>query len=234
MMYHLRCKCMLYEDENFILGEGRAELLELIDKKGSISSAAKDMKMAYRHAWGEVKEIEKITGEEILTSTRGGEQRGGSQLTDFAKELLKEFEDLKEEHDTTTYRKPSLTVDGIIKKEEKILLIKRKNPPFKGMFAIPGGFVDYGETVENAVVREIKEETGLKTEIKSLVGVYSDPDRDPRGHTISSVYHLDPIDGELKEGSDAEDARYFKIDSLPHLAFDHDKIINDFLELTSD
>ena len=225
---------MLYSGDTFILGEGKAELLELIKEKGSISSAAKEMNMAYRHAWGEIKEIEEATGEEILKSTRGGEQRGGSQLTDFAQELLEEFEELKDEHDKTTYKKPSLTVDGIIKKEGKILLIERKNPPFKGMYAIPGGFVEYGETVENAVIREIEEETGLKTEIKRLVGVYSDPDRDPRGHTVSSVYHLNPFGGKLKEGSDAVDARYFKIDNLPDLAFDHDKIIKDFLELPCD
>lgn len=233
-MYHLKCKCMLYSDENFILGEGRADLLKLIDKKGSISSAAQDMKMSYRHAWGEIKEIEEVTGNEILTSTRGGEERGGSKLTEFAHELLKEFEELKEEHEITTYKKPSLTVDGIIKRKNKILLIKRRNPPFQGMYALPGGFVEFGERVENAVVREIEEETGLKTEINKLIGVYSDPNRDPRGHTVSTVFHLKPIGGELEGGSDAADAEYFDVGNLPELAFDHDKIIEDFLEVLED
>ncbi len=234
MMYHLKCKYMMYSDDKFIIGEGRVKLLELIQEKGSISSAAKEMNMAYRHAWGEIKDIEESTGKDILTSTRGGEKKGGSELTGFAQELLEEYEDLKEEHDETVYRKPSLTVDGLIKKDNKILLIERKNPPFKGMFAVPGGFVEYGEPVEKAVVREIEEETGLKTEIKELVGVYSDPERDPRGHTISSVYHLKPVGGELKGGSDAEKAKYFDINDLPELAFDHKKIINDFLEFSGD
>lgn len=225
---------MLYLGETFILGEGKAELLYLIKEKGTISSAAKGMNMAYRHAWGEIKEIEEATDKDMVTSTRGGEERGGSQLTDFAIELLEEFEDLKSEHCETVYKKPSLTVDGIIKKDERLLLIERKNPPFEGMYAIPGGFVEYGETVHEAVVREIEEETGLKTEIIELIGVYSDPERDPRGHTVSTVFHLNPVGGELKGGSDAVDARYFKIDDLPDLAFDHDKIIKDFLELSSD
>lgn len=225
---------MLYLGETFILGEGKAELLYLIKEKGTISSAAKEMNMAYRHAWGEIKEIEEATGKDMVTSTRGGEERGGSQLTDFAIELLEEFEDLKSEHGETVYKKPSLTVDGIIKKDERLLLIERKNPPFEGMYAIPGGFVEYGETVQEAVVREIEEETGLKTEIIELIGVYSDPERDPRGHTVSTVFHLNPVGGELKGRSDAVDARYFKIDDLPDLAFDHDKIIKDFLELSSD
>ncbi len=224
----------MYSDDTFILGEGKAELLKLIEEEGTISSAAKEMNMAYRHAWGEIKEIEEATGKDIVTSTRGGEERGGSQLTDFAIELLKEFEDLKSEHDETVYKKPSLTVDGIIKKDERLLLIERKNPPFEGMYAIPGGFVEYGETVEKAVIREIKEETGLKTEIKRLFGVYSDPERDPRGHTVSSVFHLKPVGGELKGGSDAENAKYFDIDNLPELAFDHRQIIDDFLEFSSD
>ena len=98
-----------------------------------------------------------------------------------------------------SYQKPSLTVDGIILKDEKILLIKRKNDPFKDMWALPGGFVEYNEKCEDAVVREVSEETGLKTNIKKIFGVYSDPSRDPRGHTISIIYILDIIDGDLKK-----------------------------------
>ena len=233
-MYHLRCKCMLYSDDVFLLGEGRVRLLKLVDKEGSISSAAREMKMSYRHAWGVIKEIEETTGKDIVESTRGGEKKGGSRLTDFAKELIQKFEDLKDERETRTYRKPSLTVDGIVYRGDSILLIKRRNPPFKGMYALPGGFVEYGETVEKAVVREIEEETGLETEIEDLIGVYSDPERDPRGHTVSSVFVLNEVDGELKGGSDAESAGYYDVDDLPDLAFDHEKIIEDFLELSGD
>ena len=127
------------------------------------------------------------------------------------------------------YKKPSLTVDGAIIKNNEILLIKRKNNPYKYKWALPGGFVEYGELVEDAVVREIKEETGLDTKIKALVGVYSDPNRDPRGHTVSVVFLLDIINGKLKSGDDACDAKFFYIEDLPELSFDHSKIIDDII-----
>lgn len=126
---------------------------------------------------------------------------------------------------------PKLTVDGIVLMDGKIVLIQRKHPPFQGMFALPGGFVEEGETVENAVVREIEEETGLITSVKRLVGVYSAPDRDPRGHTVSIVFELEIQDGELEGGDDATAADAFNLESLPELAFDHGKIINDYLNL---
>ena len=129
------------------------------------------------------------------------------------------------------YKSPSLTVDGIVQIDDKIVLIKRKNPPFKDFWAFPGGFVEYGETTENAVLREIHEETNLKTKIKHLLGVYSDPNRDPRGHTVSVVYILEPIGGALKGSDDAKDAKLFKIEEVKNLdlAFDHEKIFDDYL-----
>jgi 8-oxo-dGTP diphosphatase len=126
---------------------------------------------------------------------------------------------------------PKLTVDGIVLMNGRIILIQRKYPPFKMMFALPGGFVEEGETVESAVVREIEEETGLLTSVKKLVGVYSAPDRDPRGHTVSIVYELEIQDGKLKGGDDALTAETFDLESLPELAFDHGKIIKDYLKL---
>ena len=125
--------------------------------------------------------------------------------------------------------KPSLTVDGIIIIQNQLVLIKRARPPFEGHYALPGGFVEYGETVEKAIVREVKEETGLTTAIKGFSGIYSAPDRDPRGHTISLVFELEVIGGKLQGGDDASEAKLFPLDSLPSLAFDHDKIISDFL-----
>ncbi len=127
------------------------------------------------------------------------------------------------------YKSPKLTVDGIVLKDGKILLIKRKNQPFEGKWALPGGFVEYGEKTENATVREVFEETGLKTKINHLVGVYSDPNRDPRGHTVSIVYVLDICDGELKSGDDACDAKFFDLKNLPDLSFDHECIIKEVL-----
>jgi len=127
------------------------------------------------------------------------------------------------------YKSPKLTVDGAILKDKKILLIKRKNEPFKGKWALPGGYVEYGEKVEDTIVREVYEETGLKTKIRDLIGIYSDPKRDPRGHTITVAYLLDIKSGELKSGDDASDAKFFDLKDLPKLSFDHDIIIRDTL-----
>lgn len=125
------------------------------------------------------------------------------------------------------YKNPKLTVDGIIFKDHKVLLIKRKNPPFKGKWALPGGFVEYNEKTEDAVVREIFEETGLKTRVRSLLGVYSDPSRDPRGHTVSVAYILETQDEQPVGGDDAFLAKFFILDNLPELAFDHKIIIEE-------
>jgi len=121
---------------------------------------------------------------------------------------------------------PLLTVDTVIIYHGKIVLIRRKNPPYQDHFAIPGGFVEVGETVETAAVREAKEETGLDVRLIKLLGVYSDPSRDPRGHTVS-VCFLALGSGNLKAGSDAKDTGLFGIDEIPELAFDHNKIIED-------
>jgi len=121
---------------------------------------------------------------------------------------------------------PSLTVDSVILFKNKLVLVKRKNPPYEGNFALPGGFVEIGESTEKAVSREAFEETGLSIEILKLIGVYSDPERDPRRHTVSVCY-LAKGDGDLKSGSDADAVELFELDSIPELAFDHNKMIND-------
>jgi len=121
----------------------------------------------------------------------------------------------------------TLTVDAIIPYKGGIVLIKRRNEPFKDHYALPGGIVEYGEKVEEALVREVKEETGLDVEPYRLVGVYSDPNRDPRGHFVSICFIATPKGGELRANSDAKDVRVFKLDLLPKLAFDHNKMIED-------
>ncbi len=128
-------------------------------------------------------------------------------------------------------RSPSLAVDIIILFDNKLVLIKRAREPFSDFFALPGGFVEYGETVENAAIREAKEETGLDISNMSLLGIYSKPDRDPRGHTVSIVFHGNGS-GTPKAGDDAKELFLFDINQIPtNLAFDHNKITQDFLKV---
>ena len=126
-------------------------------------------------------------------------------------------------------RHPSVAVDGLVLHDGKLVAIRRKNEPFRGMPALPGGFVELGETVRDAVVREVREETGLETRTVRLVGVFSDPSRDPRGHVISIVYELEGVGGALKAGSDASDIVLLDPRSLPQMAFDHNEIVRGWL-----
>lgn len=125
-------------------------------------------------------------------------------------------------------RHPSLAVDGVLLKDDRILLVKRKFDPFKGCWALPGGFVEYGETVEQAIAREFAEETNLCVRISSLLNIYSSPLRDPRGHTVSVVFILQ-AEGDPVAGDDAIDACFFPLTELPTLAFDHSCIVRDAL-----
>jgi ADP-ribose pyrophosphatase YjhB (NUDIX family) len=121
-----------------------------------------------------------------------------------------------------------LTVDCIIDINTKIVLIERKNPPYG--WALPGGFVDEGETVEDAVIREMKEETNLNLENLQQFHVYSDPLRDPRGHTVSVVFTAIGV-GEPKAQDDAKEIGLFTSDTLPEdIAFDHRKILSDYFK----
>lgn len=129
-------------------------------------------------------------------------------------------------------RVPKLTVDAVIIDDSSIVLVKRKNEPFNGFWALPGGFVNYGERVEDSLVREVLEETGLQVEVEQLVGVYSDPQRDPRSHTVTIAYLCNPVEGRLVAGDDAVEAEKFGLSKLPEeIAFDHKRIIDDALEL---
>ncbi|MEM2637997.1 MAG: NUDIX hydrolase, partial [Candidatus Hadarchaeales archaeon] len=120
---------------------------------------------------------------------------------------------------------PRLAVDAVIKAKNGIVLVRRKNPPFRGKWALPGGFVKYGEKVEEALTREVKEETGLEVEIEKLLGVYSDPSRDPRGHVVSICFLAKVVSGKMRAGSDAAEVRIFKKIPWKRLAFDHAKIL---------
>ena len=232
-MYDLKLKIWLEREGKFIISDGRAQLLRRIKDSGSLSKAAEEMGMSYRHAWGVVHRIAQDAGGEIVHSTRGGKEGGDTSLTPYGEEILREYENkvssLLSQFEKG-WRKPSVTADGIVLRGHEILLIRRGNEPFKGAYALPGGFLNYSETLEECVVREVLEETGIKTSIVELVGVYSAPDRDPRGHFVTAVYRLQPESGAAKAGDDAAAAEWVHLDKLPKFAFDHGKIVQEFLE----
>ncbi|HKZ98813.1 MAG TPA: NUDIX hydrolase [Thermoplasmata archaeon] len=125
-------------------------------------------------------------------------------------------------------RGPRVAVDGIVTREGRIVAVIRGNEPFRGRAALPGGFVELGERAEDAVVREVREETGLEARVVRLVGVYSDPARDPRGHVLSVVYELEAVRGALAAGSDAARVILVDPDAPPAMAFDHARILADW------
>ena len=136
---------------------------------------------------------------------------------------------MKEKKYCYEYPRPAYTVDAavIARKERKILLIRRKYNPFAGKWAFPGGFMDMDETPEEAIVRELEEETHLREIALSQFKTYGALGRDPRGRTISTLFlgFIDSVDHvEAKEGDDAELTGWFDLDNIPQLAFDHSKI----------
>lgn len=128
-----------------------------------------------------------------------------------------------------------MTADCVVIANEmqpKVLLVERGNEPFKGCWAIPGGFMNMDETAEQCAIRELKEETGLEVEVVRQIGTYSKVDRDPRGRTISVAY-LAVIDTEedVRGQDDAAQAKWFPISDLPPLAFDHQDILKNAIEM---
>jgi 8-oxo-dGTP diphosphatase len=131
---------------------------------------------------------------------------------------------------------PRLTVDAWIRDAKgRLLLVKRGRPPFLGHWGLPGGFCEWGETTEACCAREALEETGLTVEVRHLLGVYSRPDRDPRGHNVTVLYDCKRVAGEAKGGDDAAEARWFspRETAILPLAFDHGEIIAEQLSRRS-
>jgi 8-oxo-dGTP diphosphatase len=127
---------------------------------------------------------------------------------------------------------PLLTVDAWVRdRRGRILLVRRGGPPFRGSWALPGGFCEVGETTEECCAREVEEETGVQVRVGRLLGVYSDPRRDPRGHTASVLYEARPLRGIARGRDDAAEARWFTRRELRRLdlAFDHGKIVREQL-----
>lgn len=130
--------------------------------------------------------------------------------------------------DLAFYKNPKPTVDAIIEVAgQGIVLVRRRD--FPAGWALPGGFVEYGESVEDAARREAREETGLEIHLRGLLGVYSKPGRDPRGHTVSTIF-VATASGMPHAGDDAASVGIFPIDRFPNdMAFDHAEILQDYL-----
>jgi 8-oxo-dGTP diphosphatase len=132
------------------------------------------------------------------------------------------------------HRNPIPTVDVIVEQNSRILMIRRKNDPYKGCLALPGGFVDEGERIEDAARREANEETSLNIHLVDILGVYSDPKRDPRGHLISTAFvgivPTDNLSVEASAQDDASEVEWIKLEAIDksNIAFDHKKILFDY------
>ena len=129
------------------------------------------------------------------------------------------------------YKNPIPTVDAIIQNSNSILLVKRRKDPYKNEFALPGGFVNEGETIEEAIKREVYEETSLEIHPIDILGVYSDPKRDPRGHIMTVVFIVIVIRGNPRAGDDAKEISWIPIEKINdiQIAFDHKLVIYDYL-----
>lgn len=134
-----------------------------------------------------------------------------------------------------SYRNPTPTVDAVLQRGSRILMVRRKKDPFKGRLALPGGFVNEGEAAEDAVRREVMEETGLEVEPIEILGVYSDPERDPRKHTLSIVFVCIILSDKESEcaGDDAAGLEWVEAAEIEkrkeEMAFDHALILSDYL-----
>jgi 8-oxo-dGTP diphosphatase len=229
MSFETDCDIRLSKDGEVVLDPRRAMLLKRINDTGSLGRAALDVGISPESAAEWLDIMRKSTGKEAVSSSPDGK----AVLTEAGRFLLADFETrttMARSQVQNMWKKPWVTADGIVLIDDKVVLIRRGREPFKGMHALPGGIVEYGEKVEDCVVREVEEETGLRTRVLDLVGVYSAPDRDPRGHFITLAFNLAAIGGELRGGDDAAEAALFPLDAIPELAADHFSILCDALE----
>jgi len=222
MTYALRAEPVLTMDGLDILDMDDLRLLVLL-REGGLEGAARALALKEGTVLRKARAIERRVGGRLLESNALGPR--GVELID-AMELYARLLDAQLEN---LWRKPSLTCDGLLIRDGKALLVRRGREPFLGRHALPGGFVEYGESVEDCVVREVKEETGLDSEVVTLVGAYSEMGRDPRGHFVTLLFLLRETGGTLKAGDDAVSTGFFDLSDLPELAFDHERMIRDGL-----
>ncbi|OPY30879.1 MAG: ADP-ribose pyrophosphatase [Methanomassiliicoccales archaeon PtaU1.Bin124] len=220
---------VLRKDGKVVLDAILCSLIETVQKMGDIDAVAKAFGIPDGDVVGIIDSINGQSGTPLV------EIAGNSLLlTPEGKEAISTYrlnEGMLRQQLVNLWMKPWITTDGVVLVDGKLVLIRRGKEPFLGMYALPGGIVEYGETLERCVVREVKEETGLDVEVIGLAGTYSDPQRDPRGHFITVVFNLRHVGGELKGGDDAAEAFLFPLDRLPELAADHARIVSDALKV---
>ena len=225
MPYRLDYSTWLSDGDRRLLGEAEAKLLSLIAESGSLASASAAASLTVDDAAALLERAERCC-RTPLTSSADGVVR----LTAEGERLLQEFECRSRrmaDQLRHLYRNPVFGTDGIVIQEDRVLLVRRRNDPFAGSYALPGGFMEVDESAEECVVREVEEETGLRTEVLDLVGAYTRPGRDPRGHICTLAYRLVVRSGSLRAGDDASEAAFFSMEALPELAFDHRDIVTD-------
>jgi 8-oxo-dGTP diphosphatase len=228
MSFEIDCDIKLRRDGEVIVDPQRAMFLKMIDDTGSLDRATEGLGVSMGQAKTWLNLMGEAQGSPIVTFCSDGKVI----LTDAGRSLMAEFETrsaMARSQVQNLWKKPWVTTDCIMVIEDRVVLIRRGREPFKGMYALPGGIVEYGESVEACVVREMEEETGLKTRVLDLVGVYSAADRDPRGHFITLAFNLQLVGGTLHGGDDAAEAALFPLENLPEMAADHSMILSDAL-----
>ncbi|MFA5312543.1 MAG: NUDIX domain-containing protein [Methanomassiliicoccales archaeon] len=226
MLFETVCELVLKEDDHVVLDPEGAKLLEMVYSFGSLTVMAKRMGVPEGEVAGALDSLNRNGNALVEIDAED------ASLTDRGREALDVYRTRQKVLDSqldNLWKRPWLTTDGIIIYEGRVVLIRRGREPFKGMFALPGGIVEHGERVEDCVVREMREETGLETRVASLSGVYSDPDRDPRGHFVTIAFNLEAEGGKLAAGDDAASVRLFDICDLPEMASDHRRILDEAL-----
>lgn len=222
-----RVDTWLEEDGVRAMDEDLAHLLRRLGEGASLRQALDGSPLTARDVRTWRSAVQRVLGADPLT-------RAGRRLTvsETGRALREEF--LRKNTSTRIFltqglRVPLLAVDGLVLVEGRLVVIKRKYEPYVDRPCLPGGMVEHGEPVEAAAVREIREETGLDTRVQGLVGVYSDPDRDPRGHVISLAFALEHVGGDLLSGTDAAEVGLLDLEELPEMGFDHNAIVADYL-----
>jgi 8-oxo-dGTP diphosphatase len=210
-----------------VLDRQKARTLRALKESGGLGEVAKKLRTTEKLLRKRIDRLMDENGKPFV-SIKGGRAsltKDGIKALDVYESRSKFISELISHR----YRNPLLTVDGIVIHDDGLVVVRRARLPCKGRMALPGGIVEYGETVEEAVVREVREETGLETVPERLVSIRSKADRDPRGHFVSIVFLLRVVGGRMRSGDDADAVALVPLDPLPDLAFDHTEIVRDFL-----